>query len=88
MRNLIIVFLLAPLCGWAAEAGYRLDRSPHDLHDLISLQAGPDIVSLFLGFAISGLLLYRCPYFKRALIEKSGIFKISQYHVACCCKFH
>ncbi|HXL74769.1 MAG TPA: cytochrome c1 [Burkholderiales bacterium] len=40
MRNLIVVFLLAPLCGWAAEAGYRLDDSPHDPFDLISLQAG------------------------------------------------
>src|SRR5882762_8445000 len=40
MRKLIVVLLLAPLCGWAAEAGYRLDSSPHDPHDLISLQAG------------------------------------------------
>jgi len=40
MRKLLIVLLLAPLCGWAAEAGYRLDSSPHDPHDLISLQAG------------------------------------------------
>jgi len=40
MKKLMIVWLLAPLCGWAAEAGYRLDSSPHDPHDLISLQAG------------------------------------------------
>ena len=36
----MIVLLLAPLCGWAAEAGYRLDSSPHDPDDLVSLQAG------------------------------------------------
>ena len=40
MRKLMIVLLLAPLCGFAAEAGYRLDSSPHDPDDLVSLQAG------------------------------------------------
>jgi len=28
------------LCGWAAEAGYRLDSSPHDSLDLISRHGG------------------------------------------------
>ena len=32
--------LFAPLAVWAAEAGYRLDKSPHDPRDLVSLQAG------------------------------------------------
>lgn len=32
--------LLAPLAVWAAEAGYRIDRSPHDPRDLVSLQSG------------------------------------------------
>lgn len=40
MRKLIIIALLSPLAAWAAEGGYRLDRSPHDPTDWVSLQAG------------------------------------------------
>jgi ubiquinol-cytochrome c reductase cytochrome c1 subunit len=40
MRKLIAIALLSPIAAWAAEAGYRLDRSPHDPTDWISLQAG------------------------------------------------
>lgn len=40
MRQVLFVLLLAPLAALAAEAGYRLDRSPHDPRDLVSLQAG------------------------------------------------
>lgn len=40
MRKLIVIALLSPLAAWAAEAGYRLDRSPHDPNDWVSLQAG------------------------------------------------
>lgn len=40
MRNLIAILLFAPICASAAEAGYRLDRSPHEPTDLVSLQAG------------------------------------------------
>lgn len=40
MKRLIAILLLAPLCAIAAETGYRLDRSPHDPTDLVSLQAG------------------------------------------------
>jgi ubiquinol-cytochrome c reductase cytochrome c1 subunit len=40
MRKLIAIALLSPIAAWAAEAGYRLDRSPHDPIDLVSLQAG------------------------------------------------
>jgi ubiquinol-cytochrome c reductase cytochrome c1 subunit len=43
MKNLLIALLLAPLVAssaWAAEGGYRLDRSPHDEHDKVSLQSG------------------------------------------------
>ena len=32
--------LFIPLVALASEAGYRLDRSPHDLRDLVSLQSG------------------------------------------------
>ncbi|HYN11752.1 MAG TPA: cytochrome c1 [Burkholderiales bacterium] len=40
MRKLIAIALLSPIAAWAAEAGYRLDRSPHEPTDLVSLQAG------------------------------------------------
>jgi ubiquinol-cytochrome c reductase cytochrome c1 subunit len=32
--------LWVPLALWAAETGYRLDRSPHEPTDIVSLQAG------------------------------------------------
>jgi ubiquinol-cytochrome c reductase cytochrome c1 subunit len=41
MRKLLVALLLAgPAAAWAVEAGYRLDRSPHDPRDLVSLQSG------------------------------------------------
>ena len=40
MRKLLLVALLAPLAALAAEAGFRLDPSPHDPRDITSLQAG------------------------------------------------
>lgn len=40
MRTLFFVLLFAPLTALAAAAGYRLDPSPHELTDLVSLQAG------------------------------------------------
>ena len=41
MRKAIFLWMLVfPLSVYASEAGYRLDRSPHDLRDLVSLQSG------------------------------------------------
>ena len=40
MRKLLAILLLAPAIAGAAEADYRLDRSPHDPNDLASLQTG------------------------------------------------
>lgn len=40
MKRILLVLLLVPVLAWAAEAGYRLDRSPHDPADLVSLQSG------------------------------------------------
>jgi ubiquinol-cytochrome c reductase cytochrome c1 subunit len=40
MKKLLAILLLAPALSVAAEAGYRLDRSPHDPNDLASLQYG------------------------------------------------
>ena len=39
MKTLLAALLAAPLAVLAAE-GYRLDRSPHDPRDLVSLQSG------------------------------------------------
>jgi len=40
MKKLLLVLLLVPITVLGASAGYRLDRSPHDTRDLVSLQAG------------------------------------------------
>jgi ubiquinol-cytochrome c reductase cytochrome c1 subunit len=40
MKKLLLLLLLAPLMAFAAESGYRLDHSPHDIKDLASLQSG------------------------------------------------
>ena len=40
MKKLLIALLFAPIAAMAAEEGYRLDRSPNDPRDIVSLQAG------------------------------------------------
>jgi ubiquinol-cytochrome c reductase cytochrome c1 subunit len=40
MKTLFATLLFVPFLALAAEGGYRLDRSPHDPRDLVSLQAG------------------------------------------------
>ena len=40
MKKLLTALLFVPALVWAAEAGYRLDHSPHEPTDLISLQTG------------------------------------------------
>jgi ubiquinol-cytochrome c reductase cytochrome c1 subunit len=40
MRKFLLVILWAPVSVFGAEAGYRLDKSPHELTDIVSLQAG------------------------------------------------
>jgi ubiquinol-cytochrome c reductase cytochrome c1 subunit len=40
MRTAFLLLLLAPLSVFSASTSYRLDRSPHDPRDLVSLQAG------------------------------------------------
>lgn len=40
MKKALLGLLFAPVAALAAEAGYRLDRSPHDARELVSLQAG------------------------------------------------
>jgi ubiquinol-cytochrome c reductase cytochrome c1 subunit len=41
MKKFLVALMLAfPFPAFSSEGGYRLDRSPHDLNDLVSLQAG------------------------------------------------
>ena len=40
MKSLLVILLFAPGVLLAAEAGYRLDASPHNPNDLASLQTG------------------------------------------------
>jgi len=40
MKRLLFCLLLVPFMALAAEGGYRLDSSPHDIKDLVSLQSG------------------------------------------------
>jgi ubiquinol-cytochrome c reductase cytochrome c1 subunit len=40
MKKILALFFLLPGLALAASGGYRLDRSPHDTRDLVSLQAG------------------------------------------------
>ena len=40
MRKFLLVVLWAPIAVFGAEGGYRLDKSPHELTDIVSLQAG------------------------------------------------
>ena len=40
MKRLLVILCLLPLAALAAETGFRLDRSPHDPTDLVSLQSG------------------------------------------------
>lgn len=40
MRKIALVLLFLPLAALAAETGYRLERSPHEPTDRVSLQSG------------------------------------------------
>ena len=40
MRTIVFLICMGPLAVFAASTGYRLERSPHDPRDLVSLQAG------------------------------------------------
>ena len=40
MKKILATLLFIPFAVLGAESGYRLDQSPHDLRDLVSLQSG------------------------------------------------
>ncbi|TAK85972.1 MAG: cytochrome c1 [Betaproteobacteria bacterium] len=49
MKRLLFLMMLAPVLAWGAEAGYPLDRSPHEPTDLVSLQSG---ARLFVNYCL------------------------------------
>jgi ubiquinol-cytochrome c reductase cytochrome c1 subunit len=49
MTKIFFALLLAPVLAWGAEGGYRLDRSPHEPTDLVSLQSG---ARLFVNYCL------------------------------------
>ena len=40
MKTVLYSMILVPILCWGAEATYRLDRSPHEPTDLVSIQSG------------------------------------------------
>ncbi|MGH8725537.1 MAG: cytochrome c1 [Burkholderiales bacterium] len=40
MKKILLIALCVPFAALAASTSYRLDTSPHDLRDLVSLQSG------------------------------------------------
>jgi ubiquinol-cytochrome c reductase cytochrome c1 subunit len=40
VKNLLLLVAWLPVTLWGAETGYRLDKSPHEPTDLVSLQSG------------------------------------------------
>ena len=40
MKALLLSLFVFPVMVLAASTGYRIDRSPHDPRDVVSLQAG------------------------------------------------
>jgi ubiquinol-cytochrome c reductase cytochrome c1 subunit len=40
MKKLLLLMVWLPALALGAETGYRLDRSPHDVTDVVSLQSG------------------------------------------------
>jgi ubiquinol-cytochrome c reductase cytochrome c1 subunit len=49
MKRLLALLILAPALALAAEGGYRLDKSPHEPTDLVSLQSG---AKLFVNYCL------------------------------------
>jgi ubiquinol-cytochrome c reductase cytochrome c1 subunit len=49
MNRFFLVIAFMPAVAWGAEAGYRLDRSPHEPTDLVSMQAG---ARLFVNYCL------------------------------------
>jgi len=61
VKSLALAILLAPLAVLGAETGYRLDKSPHEPTDLVSLQTGAKLyVNYCLGCHAMQYMRYGC----------------------------
>jgi len=59
MKRILLCLLLVPCLALAAEGGYRLDTSPHDVRDIVSLQSGArTYVNYCMGCHSAGYMRY------------------------------
>ncbi|HEY7238990.1 MAG TPA: cytochrome c1 [Burkholderiales bacterium] len=67
MKSLLLVILFAPLAVLGAEAGYRLDKSPHEPTDLVSLQSG---AKLYVNYCLG---CHSMQYMRYGGLEELGL---------------
>jgi ubiquinol-cytochrome c reductase cytochrome c1 subunit len=67
MKRLLALVFLVPGFALAAEAGYRLDRSPHEPTDLVSLQSG---AKLFVNYCLG---CHSAQYMRYNRLEDLGL---------------
>jgi ubiquinol-cytochrome c reductase cytochrome c1 subunit len=67
MKRLLALVFLVPALALAAEAGYRLDRSPHETTDLVSLQHG---AKLFVNYCLG---CHSAQYMRYNRLEELGL---------------
>jgi len=67
MKSLLLAILFAPLAVLGAEAGFRLDKSPHEPTDLVSLQTG---AKLFVNYCLG---CHSMQYVRYGGLEELGL---------------
>ena len=67
MKSLLLVILFTPLAVIGAEAGYRLDKSPHEPTDLVSLQTG---AKLYVNYCLG---CHSMQYMRYGGLEELGL---------------
>ena len=67
MRSLLALVLFAPLAVLGAETGYRLDKSPHEPTDLVSLQSG---AKLYVNYCLG---CHSMQYLRYGGLEELGL---------------
>lgn len=67
MKSLLLALLFAPLAVLGAEAGFRLDKSPHEPTDLVSLQTG---AKLYVNYCLG---CHSIQYMRYGGLEELGL---------------
>jgi len=67
VKSLALAILLAPLAVLGAETGYRLDKSPHEPTDLVSLQTG---AKLYVNYCLG---CHAMQYMRYGGLEELGL---------------